>query len=197
VPRACPWVSTLKESGCCGIGVGLESGSEWIRTNILHRRDIDNSRIIEKFKLIDDFGIRVTANSMLGFPGEYEDDIFETIKLNRRIKPASLDLNFVAPYAGTAIHALAKEKGYLDTYDEPGFRGMAKDITVRKWPVIKLPQITSEKLTDIFYKFTGYVYGDIEIPEEFQSEAPGTHRGAPPRDYDGRDIITVNWLAKN
>lgn len=187
-------LAKLKETGCCGIGIGLESGSEWLRSNVLHRRYIDNDRLVEKFKLIERFGIRVTANSMIGFPDEYEDDIFETIKLNRRIKPKSLDLNFVAPYAGTAIHAMAKEKGYLDTYTEPGFRGMAKDITVRKGPVMKLPQITNEQLNDIFYKFTDYVYGNLEIPEEFQKPAPGAHRGAPPRESDDRDIITVRRL---
>jgi len=187
-------LAKLKESGCCGIGIGLESGSEWVRSNVLHRRYIDNDRIVEKFKLIESFDIRVTANSMIGFPGEYEDDIFETAKLNRRINPKSLDLNFVAPCAGTAIHAMAQEKGYLDTYTEPGFRGMAKDITVRKRPVMKLPQITDERLNDLFYKFTDYVYGNIAIPEEFQKPAPSAHRGAPPRDSDGRDIITVSRL---
>lgn len=187
-------LAKLKETGCCGIGIGLESGSEWIRSNILHRRHIDNDRVIEKLELIDSFDIRVTANSMIGFPDEYEDDIFETIKLNRRIKPKSLDLNFVAPYAGTAIHAMAKEKGYLDTYSESGFRGMAKNITVRKEPVMKLPQITHERLNDIFYKFADYIYGNLEIPEKFRKPALGAHRGAPPRDSDGRDIIIVSRL---
>lgn len=186
----------LKESGCCGIGIGLESGSEWIRSKVLHRKYITNDRMVEKFKLIDSYDIRVTANSMIGFPGEYEDDIFETIKLNMRIKPKSLDLNFVAPYAGTSIHALAEVKGYLDTYTEPGFRGMAKDITVRKKPVMKLPQITSEKLNDIFYTFTDYVYENLAIPPEFLKPAPGAHQGAPPRDSDNRDIITVDRLAE-
>ena len=82
----------------------------------------------------------------------------------------------------------------LDTYTEPGFKGMAKDITVRKRQVMKLPQITDELLDDIFYKFTDYVYGNIEIPEEFHKPAPGAHRVAPPRDSDGRDIIAVSRL---
>ncbi|MFC2066197.1 B12-binding domain-containing radical SAM protein [Chloroflexota bacterium] len=189
-------LAKLKESGCCGIGIGLESGSEWIRSNVLRRRYISNDRIVEKLKLIESFDIRVTANSMIGFPGEYEDDIFETIKLNRKIKPKSLDLNFVAPYAGTAIHAMAKEKGYLETYAEPGFRGMAKDITVRKKPVMELPQITNEQLNDIFYKFTDYVYGNDEFPAQFRKPALGADRRAPPRDSDGRDIITVSRLAE-
>ena len=42
-----------------------------------------------------------------------EEDIFETIKLVREIGPESYDLNFVAPYIGTDIHAVSKKLGYI------------------------------------------------------------------------------------
>jgi len=36
-------------------------------------------------------------------------------------------------------------------------------------------------------------YSTTEL-EQFQRPAPGAHRGAPPRDSDGREIITVRGL---
>lgn len=170
-------LTNLKNSGCCGIGLGLESGNEWIRKSILNRSYINNQQIIAKFNLIKKSGIRITVNSMIGLPDESEEDIFETIKLNRLINPDSIDINFLAPYIGTDIYALARERGYLDTRIEPGFKGMVDNITVRKYPVMNLPQISHEKLIDIFYKFTDYVYGHIDIPEEFQKSLnPGLLR---------------------
>ena len=186
----------LKESGCCGIALGLESGSEWIRSNILHRKYIDNDILIKRFKMIESAGIRITVNSIIGSPDEYEDDVFETIKLLRRIHPKSISVSFMAPFAGTAIHAMAKKEGYFDVYTEPGFRGMAKNVSVREGSVMKMPQITSERLNDIFFKFYDYVYGNIEIPKEFRKPAPGAYRGIPPRNFDGRGIITVSRLTE-
>ena len=40
---------------------------------------------MEKFELMAKHGIRSTSNSMIGIPGEYEEDFFETVKLNKAI----------------------------------------------------------------------------------------------------------------
>ena len=53
--------------------------------------------------------IRSTCNVMIGFPGEYEEDVFDTIKVNKTIRSIDKELtscamSFVAPYAGTVMH---------------------------------------------------------------------------------------------
>lgn len=181
----------LKETNCCGIGLGIESGSEWVRKNILNRREDTNEKIIDIFKLIHSFGIRTTANTMIGFPGEYEEDIFETIKLAKRTKSKSCDVAYVAPYIGTPVHEVSKRLGYLDAWKKPGFKGMAKNITMRKGPVINVPQIKRERMIDIFYNFVDYVEGRLTIPEKFEKPAPGADAKAPPRGGLGKEAAEV------
>ena len=64
----------LKESGCIGIGIGLETGSDWVRQNLLLKGKMNNNFYMEKFALIAKYKIRSTANNMIGIPGEYEED---------------------------------------------------------------------------------------------------------------------------
>jgi radical SAM superfamily enzyme YgiQ (UPF0313 family) len=181
-------LTKLKETGCAGIGIGIESGSEWLRRNVLKRKT-RNEQIKKAFDLIHEFGIRTTANNMIGFPGEYEEDIFETIKLNREIKPKSCDLNFVAPYIGTTIHAISKRLGYLDMWDKPGFRGMVKNISTRSGLLINNPHLNRERIMGIFYEFMDYVEGRLPIPDEYKKPAPGSKKSALPRGEMGKEVM--------
>ena len=87
---------------------------------------MDNKFYMEKFGLIAKYKIRVAANNMIGIPGEYEEDFFETIKLNKAIRSlgediTSFDVTFIAPYMGTVMHNIALEMDLIDSHDEPGF----------------------------------------------------------------------------
>ena len=98
----------LKSSGCDGISSGIESGSPWVRKNILNRRT-KNSTIIDAFDMIHGYGIRTSSNVMMGFPGETEYNLFQSIEIIKTIQPKAMDVTFVTPYIGTVIHKLATE----------------------------------------------------------------------------------------
>lgn len=176
----------LKKTGCAGIGLGIESGSEWLRQKVL-RKPSTNKRIENAFHMIHEFDIRTTANSIIGFPGEYEEDIFETIKLFKRMNPESFDVSFCAPYIGTPIHVIARKMGYVETMDKPGFRGMVPNITFRQGEKIKNPNISFQRLDQLYREFADYIEGRLPIPEKFMKPAPGTD--GTPRGELGIEVI--------
>ena len=175
-------LQALADCGCAGIGIGLESGNEWLRNQILKRNTKNgNEVLVDTFDLIRKYGIRSTANSMIGFPGETKADMFETVKLMKRIKPASYDITFVAPYIGTPIHELALERGLIDVDDKPGFVNMDTNIGFRRGSVIRNPYVSEEDMNHIVDNFFNYVTERLPIPEEFMGEAPGASINAPIR----------------
>jgi radical SAM superfamily enzyme YgiQ (UPF0313 family) len=191
-------LAALSECGCAGIGVGLESGSEWLRNNILKRNTKNGNEIlVDVFNLIKKHGIRATANSMMGFPGETKADMFETVKLMKRIKPESFHIIFVTPYFGTPIHDLAHSRGYIDVDTKPGFVDMDVNIGFRKGAIIRNPYVSEEDMQDIANKFYDYVTGRIPIRDEFMVEAAGASETAPKRTASLEESQYIDLVFEN
>ena len=74
----------LAEMGCKTIAVGLEHGSEKIRRELLNK-SLSNDQIISAFKELAKYDISPAINNMIGLPDETREDVFETIRLNRRV----------------------------------------------------------------------------------------------------------------
>ena len=180
----------LAETGCDGIGLGVEAGSEWFKRNIL-RRNLTNDQTVAAFEMIHSYGIRTTANIMMGYPGEYVEDIFESIKLMMRVKPKSFDVSLVAPYVGTDIHTACVKLGLIDVLDKPGFKGMSKEISFRQFSTINNPNISKEQISKLYYEFMDYVSGKIPIPPEYLASAPGADNNAPARGTLSKEVVDI------
>lgn len=103
----------LKDSGCFSLEMGIESGSERIREQVLERK-MSNQKIIDAFDMARKYGLRTMSFNIVGIPYETKWDIRETIKLNRRLNPSSVQVSMFQPYPGTSLHTLCKEKGWLN-----------------------------------------------------------------------------------
>ena len=170
-------LGVMRDTNCAGIGLGIETGSESLRKRIL-QKTTKNIDILKKIDWIHNHEIRTTVNGMIGFPGETMDDIHESINFMKKLDADSMDLSFVAPYYATPVYYVAKDMGLIDTWDKPGFRGMAKDITMRKGSVMELPTINNEDLTKVFYKFVDFVNNkdESEMKEFFVNKLNDSHQ---------------------
>lgn len=96
------FMQDLKRSYCYKIQFGLESGSDYIR-NVVMDRKMPDSTIVHAFELANKYQIQTTALNVIGVPGETEEMLWETIKLNRKVKPTDSGVNIFYPYKGTPL----------------------------------------------------------------------------------------------
>jgi len=70
-------VELMKESGCEGVFMGIESGSNQILKNMNKASNIE--KYYEGIALLKEYGIITHASFIIGFPGETEETVKETI----------------------------------------------------------------------------------------------------------------------
>lgn len=102
----------LAESGCKHITYGVESGSERLRYEVMHR-NIRNKRLVEAFRWTKDLGMLATANYIIGTPTETREDIEATIALHYEIEPDDFGYFVFYPYPGTPMYKYCIEHKLL------------------------------------------------------------------------------------
>jgi len=102
----------LAHAGCMHMTYGVESGSERVRRQIM-KRPVTNEKLIEVFEWTRRAGIMVTANYMMGVPGETPDELQMTLDLHEQLQPDDFGYFVFYPYPGTAMFKVCQEQGYL------------------------------------------------------------------------------------
>jgi hypothetical protein len=67
---------------------------------------------------------------------------------------------------------VASKLGLVDTFDKPGFKGMATEISFRQYSTIRNPNIHPERVVELYDTFSDYVSGTLEIPEKYANPVP-------------------------
>ncbi len=139
-------VHALAAAGCRHIVYGVESGSPRVRREIM-RRSATNQRFIDVFRWTREAGIMVTANYILGIPGETREEMQQTIDLHHQLEPADFGYFVFYPYPGTALFGLCRDEGYLpdDYLDRPANH---------RNTILTLPGITQDDIDEFYDRWT-------------------------------------------
>lgn len=105
-------IGILAKHRCMSVAIGVESGSERVRKDILKRR-YTNDKLIEVAEALHRAGIKFRTYNMIGIPTETLDEIWETIELNVKMKADYPRGAIFTPMPGTELTRLAMEMGYL------------------------------------------------------------------------------------
>ncbi len=92
-------VRQLKASGCYRVWIGAESGSQKV-IDAMDRR-VKVGQVREMIGLCKDHGIETGTFIMLGYPGETEEDIEETIRHLKSCSPDLFTITVAYPIKGT------------------------------------------------------------------------------------------------
>jgi len=95
-------IIALKRAGCVSVQFGLESGSEDVRLNVYKKGYTDE--VVDRIpRLLRKHKITFRTNNMMGSPAESLDDMFETARVNRRIRPSGCTVLIYRPFRSTVL----------------------------------------------------------------------------------------------
>ena len=96
-------LSLLKQSGCCRVWIGAESGSQKIIDAMDRRVKVDQVR--QTIQLVKQYGMEAGTFIMLGYPGEDESDIKETLHHLKYSNPDQYTITVAYPIKGTPLYS--------------------------------------------------------------------------------------------
>ena len=149
-------VKLLKETGCEHLSIGIESGNEHIRKEVLDRH-MSNEQIINAFTLGRKYGINFSSYNMVGVPFEKIENTMETVKLNATVKSYKTHVSIFQPYPHTRLYDICKENNFLNN-------GGSEVSTFFGNSVVALPSISNEQIQfsykyfNVFLKLYGVAY---------------------------------------
>ena len=136
-------LSMLADAGCEWIQVGVESGSERVRGEIMGR-PMEEERILKVFKDARELGLRTWSFNMVGLPGETPEDARATYELNRRLCPDHMQVSVFNPYPGTRLFDECRERGVLTGENRPGYFVPETVLDLPEFPADKIRQAHQE-----------------------------------------------------
>jgi anaerobic magnesium-protoporphyrin IX monomethyl ester cyclase len=92
-------LALMKRAGCYSLSLGLESGSDRILK--LVRKGLTREKIRDRVRRIREAGIKSTGFFIIGFPGETEIEIGETIRFARSLPLDRAQFSTFLPLPGT------------------------------------------------------------------------------------------------
>jgi radical SAM superfamily enzyme YgiQ (UPF0313 family) len=105
----------MKKSGYYLASVGIEFGSE--RMFKVTKKALDKEKIINGIKLIRSVGLEAAGFFMMGYPGETEQEINETIKFALSLPLLRANFFIFLPLPGTEAYKLLESTKQLEKVD--------------------------------------------------------------------------------
>jgi anaerobic magnesium-protoporphyrin IX monomethyl ester cyclase len=103
----------LREAGCIEVAMGVESGNDRLRNELLER-GLSKEQIIGAARRIRKEGMRLVTQNMIALPEETVENVLETVDLNLKCSPDFSGFSFYQPYPGTRLCDYAVRKGLFD-----------------------------------------------------------------------------------
>ena len=104
-------IKLMKELGAYRVFVGIETANS--KTSKLIGKNLQYNEILEKIEILHKYNMEFHASFILGNPGDTVDDIEETIKLVRRIKPTLVTFNLIKIYPGIDLYTDPEKYGIV------------------------------------------------------------------------------------
>ena len=161
-------LEVIKRSGCSILTIAIESGSERILKDVIHK-PINKDKVREVVRVAKDIGLRVETAFIIGFPGETREDIEKTRNFVLELQCDWNQISIATPFPGTEMYDLCEENNYFvdsnidlerfrygfanirtEDFDEKWIKEKAYDINIEA-NFLKNPNIDNDPKCAILY----------------------------------------------
>ncbi len=95
-------IEAMARAGCTSVQFGLESGSEEVRLRV-YKKGYTDKVVYGIPKLLRKHKITYRTNNIMGSPAETLEDMFNTVRTNRAIKPNGCTVLIYRPFKSTEL----------------------------------------------------------------------------------------------
>lgn len=166
-------LKALKDAGCTGVTFAVECGN-WEKRRHLLLRGMTDDCILDGANLLHKYGLKIRTENMVGLPGENLSMMWETVNLNKKIRPTIAWASIFQPYPRLPLGEYARKFEFWDgrdAFSESFFEDTVLETTIRKeiiniqrlfgvlvhfqvpeWLFYQIIRIPNNKLFDKIYK---------------------------------------------
>jgi radical SAM superfamily enzyme YgiQ (UPF0313 family) len=98
----------LKEMGCINVRIGIETGDERLRREVL-KKHVSTEELRSAARIVKANGMNLQSFNIFGLPGEDQEQALKTYVLNRELRVDFVWTSLLQPYPGTEIFEYVKE----------------------------------------------------------------------------------------
>lgn len=139
----------LQRANFYAVSIGLESGNERVRREVLNR-EYSNNDIRRVVATARKYGIKIGIYNLVGLPGESHAEFLDTLAMNQELQLDWHATSIFFPYEGTVLYDKAKELGVLPEHLDFNFE--------RQRAVLDLPTFSKRQIQHEFDSFHYNVY---------------------------------------
>lgn len=143
----------LAEANCVSASIGLETGSERLRRDILGKNTSD-AAYDKCFEIMEKYGIRKVANFMFYLPTETEKDIWKNVEVARKWKIDSPCVGILYPYKATKIRDMAIKMKYTTENELNRLEEEYNPYLTRSNTVFKFDENYKKRVRSIYDNFS-------------------------------------------
>jgi anaerobic magnesium-protoporphyrin IX monomethyl ester cyclase len=159
-------IDLLKDAGCYLILLGIESGNEKYRKEMM-KRFMSNQQVIDAFKKIKKRKILTWSFVMVGLPNETKKMVLETFLLNFKCNPDFVMASIFFPLKGTELGDLCYKNGWVNEEKKKYVNSYAWE-TVLNHPYLSPMEIKIAKYLNSFSAIRSGFFWKLAIDKVFR-----------------------------
>lgn len=158
----------MADAGCRVILIGVESGNERVRNEVVRKR-VSDEAIKKVVRMCNKVGIEIGSYLMLGFPTETKEELEDTVNFAKRSGVDTMSIHTTTVYPGSDLFDYVLQHDGIDLNEQAWYKYARGEESLETLPLVYVPKgLTIKDLQKLrkkaylkFYFRPGFIFKRI------------------------------------